>query len=143
MDQLIPVVGTTALLGSALVGGIFFAFSSFIMKALAGVPSEEGIGAMQSINVFENTLLTETVFANTDLTGATGLDTCRYVGPSTLDHRTLARNPHLPSEFLRGCGLSDHEIEFAKLYRPGLTNEEITTIGYRIIELRTDPAIQF
>ena len=51
MDQLIPVVGTVALLGSALVGGIFYAFSSFIMKALAGVPSAEGIGAMQSINV--------------------------------------------------------------------------------------------
>ena len=51
MDQLIPVVGTTALLGSALVGGIFFAFSSFIMKALACVPTAEGIVAMQSINV--------------------------------------------------------------------------------------------
>ncbi len=51
MEQLIPVVGTTVLLGSALVGGIFFAFSSFVMKALAGMPSAEGIGAMQSINV--------------------------------------------------------------------------------------------
>ncbi len=51
MDQLIPVVGTMALLGSALLGGIFFGFSSFIMKALAAVPSAEGIGAMQSINV--------------------------------------------------------------------------------------------
>ncbi len=51
MNQLIPAVGTMVLLGSALVGGIFFAFSSFIMKALAGVPSAEGIGAMQSINV--------------------------------------------------------------------------------------------
>ncbi len=51
MDQLIPVVGTMALLGSALVGGIFFAFSSFVMKALARVSSAEGIGAMQSINV--------------------------------------------------------------------------------------------
>ena len=51
MDQFIPVVGTMALLGCALVGGIFFAFSSFIMKALARVPSPEGIGAMQSINV--------------------------------------------------------------------------------------------
>lgn len=40
-----------ALLGSALVGGIFFAFSSFVMKALARVPSAEGITAMQSINV--------------------------------------------------------------------------------------------
>ena len=51
MNQLIPAVGTVALLGSALVGGIFFAFSSFLMKALASVPSAEGIGAMQSINV--------------------------------------------------------------------------------------------
>ena len=51
MDQLIPVVGTTALLGSALVGGIFFTFSSFVMKALARVPPAEGIAAMQSINV--------------------------------------------------------------------------------------------
>ncbi len=51
MDHLILVVGAMALLGSALVGGIFFSFSSFIMKALAGVPSAEGIGAMQSINV--------------------------------------------------------------------------------------------
>jgi uncharacterized membrane protein len=51
MDQLIPVVGTTAMLGSALVGGIFYAFSSFVMKALARVPPVEGIAAMQSINV--------------------------------------------------------------------------------------------
>ena len=39
------------LLGSALIGGIFFAFTSFVMKALARVPSVEGIAAMQSINV--------------------------------------------------------------------------------------------
>jgi len=40
-----------ALLGSAMIGGIFFAFSSFIMKALARLPSPEGMAAMQSINV--------------------------------------------------------------------------------------------
>jgi uncharacterized membrane protein len=40
-----------ALLGSALIGGVFFAFSSFIMNALARVPSSEGMAAMQSINV--------------------------------------------------------------------------------------------
>ena len=51
MNSLILLVGTIALLGSALVGGVFFAFSSFVMKALAGVPSSEGIAAMQSINV--------------------------------------------------------------------------------------------
>lgn len=51
MNQLIPIFGTIALLGSALIGGVFFAFSSFVMKALARVPSSEGIAAMQSINV--------------------------------------------------------------------------------------------
>ncbi len=51
MSSLIPLVGTIALLGSALVGGVFFAFSSFVMKALAHLPSSEGIAAMQSINI--------------------------------------------------------------------------------------------
>lgn len=51
MNSLIALVVTIALLGSALVGGVFFAFSSFVMKALARIPSSEGIAAMQSINV--------------------------------------------------------------------------------------------
>ena len=51
MNQLLPIIVITALLGSALVGGVFFAFSSFVMKALARLPSPEGIAAMQSINV--------------------------------------------------------------------------------------------
>ena len=38
-------------LGSGLVAGIFFAFSTFIMRALARLPSVQGIAAMQSINV--------------------------------------------------------------------------------------------
>ena len=40
-----------ALLGSALIAGVFFAFSSFVMKALARMPSHQGIAAMQSVNV--------------------------------------------------------------------------------------------
>ena len=51
MNSLMPVVGMAAVLGTAIVGGAFFAFSSFIMKALARVPSAEGIAAMQSINI--------------------------------------------------------------------------------------------
>jgi uncharacterized membrane protein len=47
MDHVIPVVATMALLGSALVGGIFFALSSFIMKAPAGVPTAAGPGARE------------------------------------------------------------------------------------------------
>ncbi|HEV7371543.1 DUF1772 domain-containing protein [Arenibaculum sp.] len=42
---------TLAALGSGLVAGVFFAFSTFVMKALGRLPPAEGISAMQSINV--------------------------------------------------------------------------------------------
>lgn len=38
-------------LGAATVGGVFFAFSSFVMKALAQLPAAQGVAAMQRINV--------------------------------------------------------------------------------------------
>ena len=41
----------TAALASALMGGIFFAFSSFVMPALGRIPPAEGIRAMQRINI--------------------------------------------------------------------------------------------
>jgi len=45
------VLVVAALTGCALIGGVFFAFSSFIMQSLARLPAAEGIAAMQSINV--------------------------------------------------------------------------------------------
>jgi uncharacterized membrane protein len=39
-------------LGCGTIAGVFFAFSTFVMKALGRLPPEEGIAAMQSINVF-------------------------------------------------------------------------------------------
>lgn len=42
-----------AALGSALVGGIFYAFSTFVMRALARLPAEQGVTAMQAINAAE------------------------------------------------------------------------------------------
>jgi uncharacterized membrane protein/ketosteroid isomerase-like protein len=47
----IYVLTIVATLGSGLVAGIFFAFSNFVMKALARVPPAQGIAAMQSVNV--------------------------------------------------------------------------------------------
>jgi uncharacterized membrane protein len=40
-----------AALGCALLGGLFFAFSNFVMKALMRIPAPSGIAAMQAINV--------------------------------------------------------------------------------------------
>ena len=38
-------------LGAGIVGGVFFAFSTFVMKALADGPAPHGIATMQRINV--------------------------------------------------------------------------------------------
>lgn len=38
-------------LGCGLAAGIFFAFSNFVMQALARLPPAQGIAAMQSINI--------------------------------------------------------------------------------------------
>ena len=51
IDELLFTLTLIAALGCGLVAGIFFAFSTFVMKALARVPSAEGIAAMQSINI--------------------------------------------------------------------------------------------
>lgn len=40
-----------ALFGTGLLGGVFFAFSNFVMKGLGRIPPTPGISAMQSINV--------------------------------------------------------------------------------------------
>jgi hypothetical protein len=56
--------------------------------------------------------LFETVFSDTNLTAVRGLETCVHEGPSTLDHRTLARSGPLPLAFLRGCGLPDALIDY-------------------------------
>jgi uncharacterized membrane protein len=51
IDKLLFVATLLSALGCGLVGGAFFAFSTFIMKALARLPPAQGIAAMQSINV--------------------------------------------------------------------------------------------
>jgi uncharacterized membrane protein len=51
MNLFTTVTVALTLIGCALIGGVFFAFSSFIMKALARLPSAQGMIAMQSINV--------------------------------------------------------------------------------------------
>ena len=61
---------------------------------------------------FRDTELHETVFNDVDLSTTKHLEQCRHLGPSILDHRTLAKSGSLPLPFLRGCGLSDKYIEY-------------------------------
>jgi hypothetical protein len=53
----------------------------------------------------------QTIFGDTNLTAVRGLETCRHAGPSTLDHRTLAKSWPLPPAFLYGCCLPDSLVK--------------------------------
>jgi uncharacterized membrane protein len=44
------VIGTTVI-ASAVLGGVFFAFSTFVMPGLRALPARDGIVAMQRINI--------------------------------------------------------------------------------------------
>ena len=50
MNNLLFVLTLCAVLGCGLMAGVFFAFSTFVMRALARLQPAQGIEAMQSIN---------------------------------------------------------------------------------------------
>lgn len=50
-DEIHFCLTLTAAVGSALIGGLFFAFSTFIMNAFDRLPASQAIAAMQAINV--------------------------------------------------------------------------------------------
>ena len=56
LDGLLFVLTLFAALGCAMMAGVFFAFSSFVMPALRRLPATQGIAAMQAINVAAVTL---------------------------------------------------------------------------------------
>jgi uncharacterized membrane protein len=51
VDGLLFTLTLGTALGCGLIAGLFFAFSISVMKALARLPSAEGIAAMQSISL--------------------------------------------------------------------------------------------
>jgi uncharacterized membrane protein len=50
MNDWVALLTLCSALGSGLMAGVFFAFSTFVMRALARRPFAEGIEAMQEIN---------------------------------------------------------------------------------------------
>lgn len=51
MDSLLLALTWLSALGAALIAGVFFGFSTFVMTALDHRPPAEGIAAMQEINI--------------------------------------------------------------------------------------------
>ncbi len=48
--NILDIVTLLSALGCGLIGGVFFAFSTVVMKALGNLPPTQGLMAMQSIN---------------------------------------------------------------------------------------------
>jgi uncharacterized protein YjbI with pentapeptide repeats len=93
---------------------------------------------------FHKTALRETIFTSVDLSGVVGLEDACYLGRSEISVSTFSQSQgYIPKRFLRGCGLSEWEIEEVKLYNPQLKPNQIVDIMYKIYELCSDPALQF
>jgi uncharacterized membrane protein len=69
-DQLLRGLTIASAVGAAVSGGVFFAFSTFIMRALDDLAPADGIAAMQSINRAAPNPLFITVLFGTGLTSA-------------------------------------------------------------------------
>ena len=84
-----------------------------------------------------------TIFTQLDLRQVIGLEEIEHTSSSTVSTDTfVASRGQVPEVFLRGCGLSDWEIEVARLYNPDLTNAEINDIQYKMYDLRATQALQ-
>jgi uncharacterized protein YjbI with pentapeptide repeats len=88
-------------------------------------------------------ILGSTIIAQVDLSQTHGLESIEHLAPSIIaaDAIKLSKG-EIPEAFLRGCGLGDWEVESAKLYKPGLSNQEIININYKIFDLRASQSIQ-
>ncbi|NDJ78622.1 MAG: DUF1772 domain-containing protein [Chloroflexi bacterium] len=51
IDSILPILVLLAALGCALMAGLFFTFSNFVMRALARLQAPQGVAAMQLINI--------------------------------------------------------------------------------------------
>ena len=67
--NLIEIMILLAALGTGVVAGVFYGFSTFVMKALGRLPAPQGIAAMQSINVVVINPWFMTAFFGTALLG--------------------------------------------------------------------------
>lgn len=100
-------------------------------------------GARLRGSKISHAIMVTTVIVSTDLTDVIGLEDVVHKGPSDISTSTLSLSEgKMPDTFLRGCGLSDWEIESVKLFNPDLSNEEINRILYKMYDLRATQALQ-
>jgi uncharacterized protein YjbI with pentapeptide repeats len=131
---------TGAELGDANLSGAYLWQANLTGAHLTGANLT---GADLGQTNFTEAIFGHTILGENDLSSTGGLDTALHVSPSFISTRTIQLSKgKIPSVFLRGCGLSDWEIEAAKLYNAELSNQEITDILYKVHDLRAQHPIQ-
>lgn len=100
-------------------------------------------GATLSRIQLKGTQMGSTILVSTDLSTALGIEDVIHEAPSPIGIETITNSKgRIPEIFLRGCGLSDADIEYAKLSNPENSNEEINKILYKIYELKATQPLQ-
>src|SRR6266498_740182 len=88
---------------------------------------------------FSSVHLYSTTFGSNDLSQVIDLKKSDHYGPSILNIEAIYNSRgKIPEGFLRGCGLSDLQIETAKLAIPGLDQAQVTDITDKIHQLYLD-----
>lgn len=91
MSDVLFALTLVAALGCGLIAGVFFAFSTFVMKGLGNLPPARGAAAMQAINV------TAVSFAFMTALFGTGL-ACAVVGVWGLAEWSEPYGPYLVAD---------------------------------------------
>jgi uncharacterized membrane protein len=74
IERLLFSATVLAVLGSGLIGGVFFGFAAFMLKAISRLPVPQAIAAMQSVTrAIKNSLFLAVFFATAALAGVLGL----------------------------------------------------------------------
>lgn len=89
-DWVLMVITLLAAVGSGLIAGVFYAFSTFVMKALGRRPAEAGMAAMQAINVAVINPMFMGVFMGTTLVSLAAAVGAVWMGSRATAPLTLA-----------------------------------------------------
>ncbi len=100
-------------LGSANLSGANLSGANLSDADLSGAALSEEAD-LSDANLYKATIAW-TIFADVDLSTVTGLETLKHEGPSTIGIDTLYKSQgKLPEVFLRGCGVPENFITYAK-----------------------------
>ncbi len=136
---------TEANLRSTKLSGAHFQHANLKATDLSGATctTTDFSGSVLVGSNFREASIYNTVFRSSDLSEIIGLDSVDHSGPSFISTDTFSISKgKIPEAFLRGCGLSDWQIESTRLYNPELSNDEVNKILYKMYDYRACQALQ-